>query len=299
MLLHPRHGLLPRQQPDRLRQVRRRVREAGHRLRRPRPADHQGGGRDRGRDRARGLRPHRDGRVRLHPLRQRDHLDGVRAPDLRRRADRRALRASLRSAASEADRVHPVRRLAQPEDRPAVVLEHLLHEHGQGHAAPGRPLPRHRERGLLPGHPGVREVLRGHVPALQGGRRPLRPRAAGGHRGGPRDPQPGDHGREHDLGQARATRARHGGAVGRCRARPGPGQARRAAHPVEDLGRLLHGVPPQAEAGRRADPWRLLRRLLRVAQGHQGLGVSGGGGRLARRCAAQRRSRSRSRPSPA
>ncbi len=88
--------------------------------------------------------------------------------------------------AAQADRLHPVRGLAQPEDRAALLLEHLLHEHDQGHAAPGRPLPRRRERRLLPGHPRLREVLRGHVPALQGGRHPLRARPARRRRGGSR-----------------------------------------------------------------------------------------------------------------
>ena len=61
-----------------------------------------------------------------------------------------------------------------------------------------------------------------------------------------------------------------------------------AAHAVEDLRRLLHGGAPQAQAGRRAHARRLLRRLLRVAQGHQGLGLPGGRRGVARRRAAQR-----------
>ena len=46
----------------------------------------------------------------------------------------------------EAHRLHPVRRLAQPGDRQPVLLQHLLHEHDQGHAAARGSLPGRRER---------------------------------------------------------------------------------------------------------------------------------------------------------
>ncbi len=81
---------LPGLQPDRLRQVPRGLRQEVHRLRRPGRAARSRGRHDRRRHRHGALRPAPLRRVRLHPLRQRRHLDGVRAPDLRRRPQRRA-----------------------------------------------------------------------------------------------------------------------------------------------------------------------------------------------------------------
>ena len=75
----------------------------------------------------------------------------------------------------------------------------------------------------------------------------------GRHRGRPVEPQPGHHGGEHHRRPARAARARHGGAVGGGGPAQGHGQAVEPAHPVQDLGRLLHGVPPQAQTGGRPD----------------------------------------------
>ena len=142
--------------------------------------------------------------------------------------------------------------------------------------------------------------LRGHVPALQGGGHPLHPRAAGRHRGGSGDRQPRSS-RSRTRPRGKLERHELDMVVLSVGVEP-PKDLRQDLQPadaVQDLRRLLHGVASQAEAGGRADAGRLLRRLLRVAEGHQGLGLPGGRGGVPRRCAAQRRARSRSRRSPA
>ncbi len=59
---------------------------------------------------------------------------GVRAPDQCRRTDPGRGRAADRRKDPQIHRLHPVRRLAVPAARGALLLEHLLHEHGQEHA---------------------------------------------------------------------------------------------------------------------------------------------------------------------
>ena len=83
-----RHGHVPRHQPHRLRQVRRGVREEGDRLRHAGRDRGAGRGRHRRGHGHRALRSHGPGRVRLHPVPERRHQHGVRAPDLRRRPHR-------------------------------------------------------------------------------------------------------------------------------------------------------------------------------------------------------------------
>ncbi len=220
-------------------------------------------GRDHRGHRSRRLRPDRDGRVRLHPLRERDHLDGVRAPDLRRRAHRRPLRAALRPGAPEADRFHPVRRLAQPEDRQALLLQHLLHEHDQGHPAAGATTIRTSQNSVF--YQDIRAFGKGFEDMFQrskeAGTRYIRG-LPGDIEEDPETRQPDRHRREHHLRQARASRARHGRAVGRRPALRGPRQDGEHADPFQDVGRLLHGVAPQAQTGGCADAGGLLRRFL-------------------------------------
>ena len=62
--------------------------------------------------------------------------------------------------------------------RQALLLQRLLHEHGQEHAGAQGALPGHRAEGLLHRHPGLRQRLRGSLHAKPAAGRSLRPGTA-------------------------------------------------------------------------------------------------------------------------
>ncbi len=195
-----------------------------------------------------GLRPHGPRRVRLHPLRERADEHGVRAPHQCRRADTRSRDPADGPEDPRVRRLHPVRGLALPAEGPPVLLEHLLHEHGEErHHAQGA-LPGDGGEGLLHRHPGLRQGIRGSVPAKQGHGGPLHPGAARLRQAG--CGKPGSHPHRGEHGDQRAGNppggdggaGRGAGASGGHEAHPGD------ACPSEDLRRLLPGGPSEASA---------------------------------------------------